>query len=70
MTVSIEIPVQPPPPPPPPPADELPPPPAELARACRDCHPATLAECQRRFGKFWHAKSSCGSGCNHPIDQT
>ena len=59
MNICIEIPVQPPPPPPP----------AELARACRDCPLATLAECQRRFGKFWQAKSSCGSGCNYPIDQ-
>lgn len=53
-------------PPPPPPLEDAPPPP--FKRRCRDCPPASIGECRRRFDAWWRDKSHGGTGCDNPVD--
>lgn len=39
-----------------------------LARRCAEC-PAEVADvCRHAFGRWWEGKSTCGQGCDHPMD--
>ena len=39
-----------------------------MTRRCGECPTWTQAVCRHAFGKYWNDKSSCGEGCDNPLD--